>query len=78
MIFPESRTEPESFYIQSTQEKQIELFGVGQRHLPLSLPAGSQESENQHLSCQDAKLFYGTFGNFLCNVKIKYDKNPYL
>lgn len=23
-------------------------------------------------------LFYGTFETFLCNVKIKYDKNPYL
>lgn len=43
--------------------------GPGAPPIP-PLPVGSQESENQHFSCQDATL-YGTFGTFLCNMKIK-------
>ena len=36
-----------------------------------AVPVGAQENESQRLSSQDAKLLSGTFGTFLCNMKVK-------
>lgn len=73
MICTESRMEPGAPTPSQHKKSKLNSSWSPETQAPptATVPVGTQENKSQHLSSQDAKLLSGTFGNFLCNMKVK-------